>query len=101
MRVQAGKCAASASAASAAAPVSNWSRARRAARGEAGSPFDERAGLVFTARQGDGEKSSARLAALQRIIAAAAAPIANMQISWMENSAKRTLTTALVWRSAT
>ena len=32
---------------------------------------------------------------------AAAAPMANMQISWMENSVKRTLTTALVWRSAT
>jgi hypothetical protein len=35
------------------------------------------------------------------IAAAAAAPMANMQISWMENSVNRTLTTALVWRSAT
>ena len=35
------------------------------------------------------------------IAVAAAAPMANMQNSWMENSVKRTLTTALVWRSAT
>ncbi len=38
----------------------------------------------------------------QPIIATAAAvPMANMQINCMENSVKRTLTTALVWRSTT
>ena len=64
--------------------------------------FDHPAGFIFAVRQGVSEQSSARLTSLQQIIAAAAAaPMANMQITWMENSAKRTLTTALVWRSAT
>ncbi len=67
-----------------------------------GSLFDPAAGLAFAVRQAALKQLSARPPKDQPIIAAAAAaPMANMQISWMENSVKRTLTTALVWRSAT
>ena len=60
------------------------------------------AGLTFAVRRVALKQLSARPPNNQPIIAAAAAaPMANMQISWMENSVKRTLTTALVWRSAT
>ena len=64
--------------------------------------FDHPAGFALSVRCGESKRSAPRLTSLQQIIAAAAAaPIANMQNSWTENSVKRTLTTALVCRSAT
>ena len=60
-------------------------------------------GLAFASSQAGASSGDVQVSRSdQPIIAtAAAAPMANMQISCMENSVKRTLTTALVWRSAT
>ncbi len=69
---------------------------------EVSALLDDQGGFASAVRQVALKRLSARPPNNQPIIAAAAAaPMANMQISWMENSVNRTLTTALVWRSAT